>query len=108
MVVVNAERFGIASLHQLRGRVGHGRRRGLCILTGEANERTAAVCATADGFRLAEDDLRLRGAGELCGTRQSGLVDFHALDPVADLELLRRARAAVRAEHDGASPEGGA
>ncbi|MCA8943323.1 MAG: DEAD/DEAH box helicase [Planctomycetes bacterium] len=98
MVVTSAERFGMATLHQLRGRVGRGVRRGLCILTGHANARTAAVCRSLDGFSLAEEDLRLRGAGELLGVRQSGALDFRALDPIADFELLERARRAVRAE----------
>jgi len=98
MVVAGAERFGIATLHQLRGRVGRGDRRGLCVLTGTPNERVAAVCRTTDGFDLAEEDLRLRGAGELLGARQSGLVDFRALDPIADYEILRRARESVRGQ----------
>ncbi|MBI5852028.1 MAG: DEAD/DEAH box helicase [Planctomycetes bacterium] len=98
VVVVSAETFGLATLHQLRGRVGRGARRGLCILCGRATARTAAVVATTDGFRLAEDDLRLRGAGELCGARQSGEHDFGALDPLADYAILRAARDAVRAE----------
>ncbi|MFO1051149.1 MAG: helicase-related protein [Planctomycetota bacterium] len=98
MVVIGADRFGLATLHQLRGRVGRGRRRGLCILTGVASARTAAVVATRDGFELAEQDLRLRGAGELCGIRQSGAIDFRALDPLDDYALLRSVRDAVRVE----------
>ncbi len=101
MVVIGAESFGIATLHQLRGRVGRGRRRGLCVLTGEPTERTRAVCATTDGFALAESDLRLRGAGELSGLRQSGAGELRVLDPVEDFELLARVRAAVRAEASG-------
>ena len=96
MVIIAADRFGLATLHQLRGRVGRGERRGLCVVTGQPSERIDAVCATADGFDLAERDLRIRGAGELLGTRQSGAADFKALDPVEDLEILQRARAAVR------------
>jgi ATP-dependent DNA helicase RecG len=98
MVVVGADRFGLSTLHQLRGRVGRGRRRGLCILTGEPGPRLAAICTTTDGFELAERDLALRGAGELLGTRQSGLSDLRALDPVRDIELLSRVREAVRGE----------
>ena len=98
MVVVAAEQFGLATLHQLRGRVGRGARRGLCVLTGEATARTAAVVASRDGFALAEEDLRLRGAGELCGVQQSGAFDFGALEPLEDRELLRAARDAVRVE----------
>jgi len=96
MVVVAAHRFGIATLHQLRGRVGRGRRRSLAILCGPRTERVDAVCATTDGFELAERDLLLRGSGELLGTQQSGFSDLRALDPVEDLELLRRVRRAVR------------
>lgn len=96
MVIVGAERFGLATLHQLRGRVGRGSRRGLCILTGEITARSRAICRSNDGFELAEEDLRSRGAGELLGRAQSGALDFRALDPVEDLELLQRARQAVR------------
>jgi len=96
MVVVGAEHFGLSTLHQLRGRVGRGCRRGLCVLTGTHNDRIAAVCRTTDGFELAEEDLRLRGSGELLGTAQSGFGEMRALDPVEDLDLLVRARNAVR------------
>ena len=95
MVVVAADRFGIATLHQLRGRVGRGRRRGLAILCGPRSERVAAICRTTDGFALAEADLALRGSGELLGTAQSGFSELRALDPVDDLELLLRVRKAV-------------
>ncbi|MGE0142156.1 MAG: DEAD/DEAH box helicase [Planctomycetota bacterium] len=98
MVVVAAEQFGLAALHQLRGRVGRGLRRGLCILTGDASPRIAAIVNSTDGFDLAEQDLALRGAGELCGLRQSGAIDFRALDPIDDHALLLRAREAVRSE----------
>ena len=98
IVVVAADRFGIATLHQLRGRVGRGRRRGLALLCGNKSARVAAVCRTTDGFELAEADLELRGSGELLGTQQSGFGELRALDPVRDLELLRRARDAVRGD----------
>ena len=97
IVVVAAERFGIATLHQLRGRVGRGRRRGLALLCGPRTDRVAALCRTTDGFALAEADLALRGSGELLGTAQSGFGELRALDPVADLELLLRVRRAVAA-----------
>ena len=100
MVVVGAHRFGLSTLHQLRGRVGRGPRRGLCILMGMANARTAAICRTSDGFALAEEDLKLRGSGELLGTRQSGLGELRVLDPIEDLDLLLRARAAVVEEKE--------
>jgi ATP-dependent DNA helicase RecG len=102
MVVVAADRFGIATLHQLRGRVGRGARRGVAILCGPRTERVAAVCRTTDGFALAEADLALRGSGELLGTAQSGFAELKALDPVDDLELLLTVRRAVHA--DGAAP----
>jgi ATP-dependent DNA helicase RecG len=97
MVVRAADRFGLATLHQLRGRVGRGRRRGLCIVVGPKTERTHALCRTTCGFELAETDLRLRGSGELLGTRQSGHAELRALDPLDDEELLLRARRAVSA-----------
>ncbi len=96
IVIVAADRFGIATLHQLRGRVGRGARRGLALLCGNKSERVAAVCRTTDGFELAEADLARRGSGELLGTQQSGFGELRALDPIRDLELLRRARDAVR------------
>jgi ATP-dependent DNA helicase RecG len=96
MVVVAAHRFGIATLHQLRGRVGRGARRGLAILCGPKSDRVAAVCRTTDGFELAEADLALRGSGELLGTQQSGFSELRALDPVSDLPLLLRVREAVQ------------
>lgn len=95
MVVVRPDRFGLATLHQLRGRVGRGARRGLCVLCGNATERTAALCRTNDGFELAEIDLALRGSGELLGTQQSGFAGLRALDPITDRELLLEVRAAV-------------
>ncbi len=98
MVVVGADRFGLATLHQLRGRVGRGQRRGLCLLVGKPGPRIRALCATTDGFALAEEDLRLRKAGELLGTKQSGLGDLRALDPLSDLDLLVQARKAVQEE----------
>ncbi|MCU0866319.1 MAG: DEAD/DEAH box helicase [Planctomycetes bacterium] len=99
MVVVATDRFGIATLHQLRGRVGRGARRGLCLLCGPRTARVDAICRTTDGFALAEADLALRGSGELLGQAQSGVGELKALDPIEDLELLRRVRAAVTAEH---------
>ena len=96
MMIEGAERFGLAQLHQYRGRVGRGTHRSYCILVGdaelpEAQERLEIVAATSDGFRLAEEDLRLRGPGEFFGTRQSGLPDLSAAS-LADLPLLEEAR----------------
>jgi ATP-dependent DNA helicase RecG len=97
MLIEEAERYGISQLHQLRGRIGRGAHAGLCILFGDpANERLAAVARERDGFALAEVDLRLRGAGEVLGTRQHGLPEFRVARLPDDEELLDRARAAMR------------
>ena len=98
MVVENADRFGLAQLHQLRGRVGRGERKSVCILvsseqvTPEAQSRLEAMGATRDGFVLAERDFELRGPGELFGTRQSGLPPLLVADLSRDLDLLKLAR----------------
>jgi ATP-dependent DNA helicase RecG len=98
MVIEHAERFGLAQLHQLRGRVGRGRARSTCLLLyqaplGEtAKARLQILRETEDGFRIAEEDLRLRGAGELLGTRQSGMPEFRLADLAVHGELLAAAR----------------
>lgn len=98
MVIEHAERFGLAQLHQLRGRVGRGAAKSTCLLLyaqplGEtAKARLAIMRETEDGFRIAEEDLRLRGAGELLGTRQSGLPDMRLADLAVHGELLQAAR----------------
>ncbi len=96
MVVVKPERFGLATLHQLRGRVGRGAKRGVCLLVGEHNARVQAMCQTTDGFELAETDLWLRGSGELFGTKQSGTGELRAFNPMQDRDLLLGVRDAVR------------
>jgi ATP-dependent DNA helicase RecG len=97
MVIEHADRFGLAQLHQLRGRVGRGDRPGTCLLiadptTPEGTERLRTLEATADGFRVAEADLGLRGPGELFGFRQSGLPDLRVARLPEDVELLADAR----------------
>jgi ATP-dependent DNA helicase RecG len=97
MIIEHAERFGLAQLHQLRGRVGRGQKPGTCILVGEAvtdeaQQRLQAMVDTTDGFRIAELDLAIRGPGELVGARQSGLPPFRVADLMRDIELLREAR----------------
>ncbi len=98
MVVEHAERFGLAQLHQLRGRVGRGLAKSSCLLLyqaplGEtAKARLQILRETEDGFRIAEEDLRLRGGGELLGTRQSGLPQFHYADLAVHGDLLAMAR----------------
>ena len=98
MVVEQAERFGLAQLHQLRGRVGRGARKSSCLLlygtplTETAKARLKVMRETDDGFVIAEEDLRLRGAGEVLGTRQSGLPQFRMADLAAHADILRVAR----------------
>jgi len=98
MVVEHAERFGLAQLHQLRGRVGRGAAKSYCILiTGDrvsplAEERLNAMVRTQDGFELAELDLSMRGPGEFFGTRQAGLPDFRVVDLLRDRQLLELAK----------------
>ncbi len=111
MIVQEADRFGLAQLHQLRGRVGRGAEQSYCLLVSRPKEeltesavaRLEALVATVDGFELAEVDLELRGAGELLGTRQSGLTDFRFARLVADRPLLEQARveAAALVDVDG-------
>lgn len=98
MLILDADRFGLAQLHQLRGRVGRSVHQSYCILisnpkTEEGRARLKAMTRTADGFALAEEDLRLRGPGEFCGTRQSGLPEFKAADLLRDWKVLELARA---------------
>ena len=101
MVVESGERFGLAQLHQLRGRVGRGERPSRCVvlhgpLSAEGRRRLEVFAATTDGFAIAEADLEIRGPGELLGTRQAGLPDLRAADLVRDQEWLLRARADAR------------
>jgi ATP-dependent DNA helicase RecG len=99
MLVENAERFGLAQLHQLRGRIGRGAHQSYCVLFDEsapdnddARERLQAMVRTTDGFELADEDLRLRGEGTLFDIRQSGLPDLRLAKLSEDVDLVRRAR----------------
>lgn len=97
MVIEDADRFGLSQLHQLRGRVGRGSSKSYCILTTHNRNpdtiaRLKALCKTNDGFRIAEEDLKLRGPGDFFGSRQSGLPAFRMADLSFDLELLKQAQ----------------
>jgi ATP-dependent DNA helicase RecG len=98
MVIEHAERFGLAQLHQLRGRVGRGAERSSCLLLYRAplgvtaKARLAIMRETEDGFRIAEEDLKLRGEGDVLGTRQSGMPGFH----IARIEFHGKLLAAAR------------
>ena len=114
MLIENAERFGLAQLHQLRGRVGRGAHKSYCILQGdpksaEAWQRLKIMEETQDGFRIAEEDLKIRGMGNLLGKEQSGFPTFKFGDPIADAEILVAARkeafAVVQRDPDAVEPE---
>src|SRR3989440_1983461 len=116
MIVQEADRFGLAQLHQLRGRVGRGAEQSYCLLVSRAKEeltesahaRLQALCETSDGFELAEVDLELRGGGALLGTRQSGLSDLRFAHLRKDRDLLERARSVVSAVGSGPLQEAAA
>lgn len=102
MVILDADRFGLAQLHQLRGRVGRGSKASWCILcadpkTDYGRERMQTMVDTNDGFVISQKDLELRGPGEVLGSRQSGLPDFRVGDPVADFNVLQAATQEARA-----------
>jgi len=98
MVIIHAERFGLSQLHQLRGRVGRGSQRSYCIMVAyepigeEARRRLDVMVKSSDGFRIAEEDLSIRGPGEFFGTRQSGMPDLKIANIVRDANLLYTAR----------------
>jgi ATP-dependent DNA helicase RecG len=115
-VIEHAERFGLAQLHQLRGRVGRGDRPATCLLLwrpplGEtARERLDALRRTEDGFQIAELDYKMRGAGDILGVRQSGFPDFRFVSPEAHGDMLAsadsEARIALQRDPDLTSPRG--
>jgi len=101
MIIENAERFGLAQLHQLRGRVGRGAEQSYCILMTKselseyAKKRMATMVRTTDGFKIAQADLELRGPGDIEGTRQSGIIQFRLADLVKDIKILEVANEAA-------------
>ena len=101
MVIQNAEKFGLSQLHQLRGRVGRGADKSYCFLmtsnklTNDAKVRLKAMVDSSDGFNIAEIDLKLRGPGDILGTRQSGLINFKLASIVKDHKILTLARVAA-------------
>lgn len=100
MVIENAERFGLSQLHQLRGRVGRGKAKSYCVLVSgnrnpETRQRMKALCSTNDGFKIAEEDLKLRGPGDFFGARQHGLPQLRVADLAGDIRVLQEARAAA-------------
>ena len=112
MVIEHADRFGLAQLHQLRGRIGRGGGKGTCILVApkmmsdDARVRLETMVATTNGFEIAETDLKLRGPGEFFGTRQHGDLGFHIANPIRDTELLNLARAEAFAMVENPASEG--
>ena len=105
MVVENAERFGLAQLHQLRGRVGRGKYASTCILISDAQNteairRLKVMCETTDGFKIADADLELRGPGDFFGDRQHGLPELKIADLLSDMTVLHEAQTAARALHE--------
>ena len=100
MMIENAERFGLAQLHQLRGRIGRGEHRGVCVLVhrnmnADSLDRLNIMVETIDGFKIAEEDLRLRGAGDIFGTRQSGLPALKIANILYDGDILKQSRKAA-------------
>ena len=101
MLIENAERFGLSQLHQLRGRIGRGKFKSTCILLsdkigGETGKRLKFICSTTDGFKIADQDLALRGPGDFLGKRQHGLPDLKIADLTQDMELFRMAGNAAK------------
>jgi len=97
MIIAHAERFGLSQLHQLRGRIGRGSLQSFCVLisdaqTDEAKARLKAMVSSSDGFRISEEDLKIRGPGEFFGNRQHGLAELKVANPLTQMQLLKAAR----------------
>ena len=114
MIVENAERFGLSQLHQLRGRVGRGQYKSYCVLVSDSDSeevkaRLSIMSKTNDGFKISEEDLRLRGPGDFFGSRQHGLPEMHVADLGADVNVLqqaqREASALLAADPELSAPE---
>ena len=106
MVIENGERFGLAQLHQLRGRVGRGQKESWCFITTKSQnqtslERLAAIIQTNDGFEIAQKDLDMRGPGQFIGMRQSGLLDKRVIALISDYDLVKMTKQAVKKAEDG-------
>jgi ATP-dependent DNA helicase RecG len=106
MIVENADRFGLAQLHQLRGRVGRGENQSYCVLVTDTKnkdtkKRMKALCDTNDGFKLSELDMELRGAGDFFGTKQHGLPGFSIANLYRDMDILKEAQEAAAAMFGG-------
>ena len=101
MVIHHAERFGLAQIHQLRGRVGRGEHKSFCILIHpdnisiEAQERIRILTENSDGFSISELDLKMRGSGQLVGTKQHGISDFEFTDLARDMDIIKSAKKEV-------------
>ena len=97
MVIENAERFGLSQLHQLRGRIGRGSEKSTCILISEADEteRLNVLASTTDGFKIADEDLKLRGPGDFFGSRQHGLPEMKIANMMTDGEAIKETRDAA-------------
>ena len=101
MIVENAERFGLSQLHQLRGRVGRGKHQSYCVLvtairSAETMQRLRVLTSTTDGFKISEEDLKLRGPGDFFGSRQHGLPQMKLADLAGDMRLLNEAQSSAR------------
>ena len=100
MIIENAERFGLSQLHQLRGRVGRGKHKSYCVLVSDSDNeasvsRLRVMTKTSDGFKVSEEDLKLRGPGDFFGSRQHGLPEMHIADLCADMNVLQTAQTAA-------------